>query len=46
MSASIHPAPLMLGPYELLQRIATGGRPVWYQTAVSEATSTVRGPSP
>ena len=25
MSASIHPAPLMLGPYELLQRIATGG---------------------
>jgi serine/threonine-protein kinase len=25
MSASIHPAPLMLGPYELIQRIATGG---------------------
>ena len=25
MSASIHPAPLMLGPYELMQRIATGG---------------------
>jgi len=25
MSASIHPAPLMLGPYELLERIATGG---------------------
>jgi eukaryotic-like serine/threonine-protein kinase len=25
MSASIHPAPLLLGPYELLQRIATGG---------------------
>jgi eukaryotic-like serine/threonine-protein kinase len=25
MSASIHPAPLMLGPYELTQRIATGG---------------------
>ena len=25
MSASIHPAPLMLGPYELLHRIATGG---------------------
>src|SRR5689334_17477879 len=25
MSASIHPAPLMLGPYELVQRIATGG---------------------
>lgn len=25
MSASIHPAPLMLGPYELNQRIATGG---------------------
>jgi serine/threonine-protein kinase len=25
MSASIHPAPLMLGPYELQQRIATGG---------------------
>jgi len=25
MGASIHPAPLMLGPYELLQRIATGG---------------------
>jgi serine/threonine-protein kinase len=25
MSASIHPAPLMLGPYELLQRLATGG---------------------
>lgn len=25
MSASIHPAPLMLGPYELVQRIASGG---------------------
>lgn len=25
MSASIHPAPLMLGPYELIQRIASGG---------------------
>ena len=25
MSVSIHPAPLMLGPYELLERIATGG---------------------
>lgn len=25
MSASIHPAPLMLGPYELIERIATGG---------------------
>jgi serine/threonine-protein kinase len=25
MSASIHPAPLCLGPYELIQRIATGG---------------------
>lgn len=25
MRASIHPAPLLLGPYELLQRIATGG---------------------
>jgi len=25
MSASIHPAPLLLGPYELTQRIATGG---------------------
>ncbi|MDB4942807.1 MAG: serine/threonine protein kinase [Labilithrix sp.] len=25
MGASIHPAPLLLGPYELLQRIATGG---------------------
>ncbi len=25
MSTSIHPPPLMLGPYELLQRIATGG---------------------
>ncbi|MBS2015725.1 MAG: protein kinase [Deltaproteobacteria bacterium] len=25
MSSSIHPAPLMLGPYELIQRIATGG---------------------
>jgi serine/threonine-protein kinase len=25
MGASIHPAPLMLGPYELIQRIATGG---------------------
>lgn len=25
MTASIHPAPLMLGPYELIQRIATGG---------------------
>lgn len=25
MRSSIHPAPLMLGPYELLQRIATGG---------------------
>ena len=28
------------------QRSGTGGRPLWYQTAVSEATSTVRGPSP
>ncbi|MCA9587213.1 MAG: serine/threonine protein kinase [Myxococcales bacterium] len=25
MSASIHPAPLRLGPYELVRRIATGG---------------------
>jgi serine/threonine-protein kinase len=25
MSASIHPAPLRLGPYELIERIATGG---------------------
>ncbi len=25
MSASIHPAPLVLGPYELIQRLATGG---------------------
>lgn len=25
MSASIHPAPLMLGPYELTHRLATGG---------------------
>src|SRR5438132_8239844 len=25
MSASTHPAPVRLGPYELVQRIATGG---------------------
>jgi hypothetical protein len=24
----------------------TGGKPVWYQTAISEATSTTRSPPP
>src|SRR5829696_3859128 len=28
------------------QRNGTGGRPVWYQTAVSETTSTFRTPAP
>ena len=26
--------------------MATGGRPLWYHTAVAEATSIVRGPAP
>ena len=37
---------LPLGSRTSTQRMGTGGRPVWYQTAVAEVISTRRWPSP
>ncbi len=34
------------GPRMSTQRSGTGGRPVWYHTAVSDATATARAPAP